>query len=440
MNVKHGKIFGIALIALFMFVFGITATGEASAPVVEWARSYGGSGADWANAIQQTRDGGYIVAGMSSSNDGDVTGNRGRSDFWVVRLNSIGDIIWQRSLGGSWEDAAYSVQQTADGGYIVAGNTNSSDGDVSQSRGVRDGWVVKLDENGEIEWERTFGGSRWESIREIKQTADGGYIFTGSSNSSDGDLAGLRGRRRRSNVWVVKLDANGEIVWQRLYGGTQADGGRAIQQTKDGGYIVAASSSSSDGDVSVNRGGQDFWIIKLDAVGNIVWQRTFGGSGDDVPASIRQTTDGGYIVAGYTESNDGDVSGNNGLRDFWIIRLDAEGNLIWQRALGGTRFDQAACVQQTRDGGFIIVGESNSRDGDVSQNNGGVDFWVVKLDAGGNLIWEKSLGGPGGEGAQSVQQTSDGGYIIAGGTTRGRFNSSRQRGFDFWIVKLKYKE
>ena len=177
-------------------------------------------------------------------------------------MNSKGNIVWEKSLGGSEGESAFSVQQTADGGYIVTGITNSNDGDVSHNFGGTDGWVVKLNGSGKIEWQKTFGGSKREWINNIRQTTDGGYIFTGFTESNDGNLSGISGRRSNRNIWLVKLNANGEIVCQKLFGGSKADNGKAIQQTKDGGYIVAAS-SSSNGDVLINRGGQDFWIIKF---------------------------------------------------------------------------------------------------------------------------------------------------------------------------------
>ena len=235
-------------------------------PPIELARSYGGSGNDWARAIQQTTDGGYIVAAHTESSDGDVTLNRGLSDYWVIKLNAQGGIVWQKTYGGSGYDTAASIEQTPDGGYIVAGSSSSG------------GWA----------------------------------------SSSDGDVSGKRGI---TNYWIVKLDAEGKLLWQRPLGGSMMDQANSVQQTTDGGYIVAGDSISKDGDVSGNRGNADYWIVKLNVRGKIVWQKTLGGSGSDIATSIQQTTDGGYIIAGHSDSKDGDVSGNHGGYDYWIVKL-----------------------------------------------------------------------------------------------------------------------
>jgi hypothetical protein len=257
MNAKHWKVYAIAL---FIFILETTATSWASAPVIEWSRTYGGSGSGGANAIQQTNDGGFIVVGSSNSDDGDVSLNRGGNDGWVVRLDAAGDIIWQRTFGGSSNDFFSAVQQTADGGSIIAGCSRSNDGDVSENRGDFDGWVVKLDGNGEIEWQRSLGGSDNDVFRSVRQTMDGGYIVAGASESSDGDVSSNRGR---IYFWIVKLDATGNLVWEKSLGGSKRDVATSIRQTSDGGYIVAGFSESGDDDVPGNRGESDIWIVKL---------------------------------------------------------------------------------------------------------------------------------------------------------------------------------
>lgn len=443
---KFSYILILTTVLLSIFSCLMSNLAFAAAQEIEWEKSYGGSGRDWARDIQQTNDGGYIVAGSSNSKDGDVTGNHGKYDFWIVKLNPEGNIVWQKSLGGSNNDCAYSVQQTTDGGYIVAGVSDSNDGDVGQNRGRSDGWVVKLDGNGEIKWQKTYGGSALDWISDIRQTEDGGYIFTGSSHSDDGDASGNHGRDYgffkldpSRDCWVVKLDSEGEILWGKMYGGSKDEGGQAIKQTKDGGYIVAAVSNSSDGDLKNFKEGEshDFWIIKLDATGNIDWQKLFGGSKIDIANSIQQTMDNGYIVAGYTVSNDGDVSLKHGVHDYWIIKLDVDGDLMWQRTLGGKRFQWATNVQQTIDGDYIIAGYSDSIDGDVTGNHGHDDYWIVKLNTEGGIVWEKSLGGSGYDEAYSLQKTSDGGYIIAGSSdSRDGDVSGNHDSLDFWIIKM----
>jgi len=255
----------------------------------------------------------------------------------------------------------------------------------------------------------------------------------------------VSGNNGGGDAWVVKLTSTGAIQWQKTLGGTDSDGANSIQQTTDGGYIVAGTTNSNDGDVSGNHGAyptSDFWVVKLDSLGTIQWQKTLGGTGGETAYSIQQTADGGYIVAGNTKgSNDGDVSGNNGDLDAWVVKLTSTGNIQWQKALGGTGIDGATSIQQTMDGGYIVAAGTASNDGDVFGYHGGSgDSWVVKLDSLGTIIWQKTLGGTRGEIVYSIQQTMDGGYVMAGitysndGDVSGHYFPTTLA--DIWVVKL----
>ncbi len=406
----------------------------AGQPTIEWEKSLGGSNGDEAYAIQQTVDGGFIVAGSTNSDDGDVVGFNGSYDAWVVKLNTIGNIEWQKSLGGSSVDGANSVQQTQDGGFIVAGSAHSNDGDVSNNNGNVDAWVVKLNTIGNIEWQKALGGSGVEYANSVQPTQDGGYIVAGYTNSNDGNVSGNHGS---NDFWVVKLDNIGNILWQNALGGSFNDRALSIQETLDAGYIVAGYSNSIDGDVTGNHGFNDYWIVKLNNLGNLQWQKSLGGSAADVANSIQQTLDGGYIVSGYSASNDGDLTTNQGGLDYWVIKLDNIGDIEWQKSLGGSLPDNSKSVQQTPDGGYLVIGNSSSNDGDVSGNNGDQDHWLVKLDNAGNLVWQKSLGGSLGDYGSSIEQTQDGGIIVAGGASSIDGDvTGNIGGTDFWIVKL----
>jgi hypothetical protein len=436
-------------LALLLFIAGCggggsTGSSPAPAPVpspsptgeyeIQWQKCLGGSASEFAISIQQTTDGGYITAGTTGSTDGDVSGNNGIADAWVVKLDSSGNIQWQKCLGGSGYDSANSIQQTTDGGYIITGMTESTDGDVSGNNGSIDAWVVKLDSSGNIQWQKCLGGSGDDTADSIQQTTDGGYIVAGATMSTDGDVSGNNGS---ADAWVVKLDSSGNIQWQKCLGGSDDDQANSIQQTTDGGYIVAGATMSTDGDVSGNNGSADFWVVKLDSSGNIQWQKCLGGSDMDSAYSILQSTDGGCIVAGRTRSTDGDVSGNNGSSDAWVMKLDSSGNIQWQKCLGGSDVDSASSIQQTTDGGYILAGVTESNDGDVSGNNGLSDFWVVELDSSGNIQWQKCLGGSDEDYAGSIQQTTDGGYIVTGRTRSTDGDVSGNHGsYDVWVVKL----
>ena len=420
------------LLALILFN-GVNYKSYAQAPVIEWQKCLGGTSEDYAYSIQQTIDSGFIVAGYTKSNDVDVSGNQGRSDAWVVKLSSSGNILWQKCLGGTNYDMANSIQQTNDGGFIVAGYTLSNDGDVSGNHGV-DAWVVKLNSSGNILWQKCLGGTSEDYAYSIQQTIDSGFIVAGYTKSNDVDVSGNQGR---SDAWVVKLSSSGNILWQKCLGGTNDDRANSIQQTSDGGFIVAGYTLSNDGDVSGNHGNYDYWVVKLNSTGTILWQKCLGGSNVDEAYSIQQTIDGGFIVAGYAESNDGNVSGNHGGGDYWVVKLNSSGDIEWQKCLGGTYEDYAYSIQQTSDSAFIVAGKTKSNDGDVSGNHEYYDYWVVKLNSSGTILWQKCLGGTNVDVAYSIQQTSDGGFIVAGETFSNDGNvSGKHGGKDAWVVKL----
>ncbi len=421
---------------------------------IEWQQTLGGNGFDRATSVQQTIDGGYIVAGISSSINGDVTGHHGdvfTFDCWIAKLSTKGDIQWQKSLGGSknegnvWGTAVYSVRQTSDGGYIVAGSSTSDDGDVTghhesvDEEDNFDYWVVKLDNAGIIQWQKSLGGARNDHAFSVDQTTDGGYIIAGYAFSADGDITEHYGDEEDplEDFWIIKLDNSGATQWQKSLGGSFQDQAFSIKQTSDNGYIIAGYSFSNDGDVTDNNG-DSYWIVKLNSAGTTEWQKTLGGSGLDKAFAIRQTSDNGYIIAGTSDSNNGDVIGNHGKSDYWVVKLDALGAMEWQKSLGGTEEDIAYAVNQTTDGGYVVAGYSQSNNGDVSGNHGNNDMWIVKLDGAGVLQWQKALGGAQNDVAYSIQQTSDGRYIIAGWTSSSDGDITVHKGgvYDYWIVKL----
>ncbi|MDR2352367.1 MAG: T9SS C-terminal target domain-containing protein [Deltaproteobacteria bacterium] len=443
---RHLKIFliifaAVLLLAISIFLAISFKSGpdkDKYAPNIKWQRSLGGSAKDSAESIQITSDGGYIIAGVSSSNDGDVTGNHGDDDYWIVKLDPDGNIEWQKSLGGSGKDYARSIRITSDGGYIIAGASSSKDGDVTENHGDNDYWIVKLDPEGNIIWQKSLGGSGEDSANSIHITSDDGYIIAGTSNSNDGDVTENHGN---NDYWIVKIDSLGTIQWQKSLGGSESDVANSIRQTSDGGYIIAGRTKSNDGDITGNHGKNDSWIVKIDSEGAIQWQKSLGGSQFDEANSIRQTSDGGYIIAGESESYDGDVTVNHGRNDFWIVKLDSLGTIQWQKSLGGQRFDFAKSIQITSDGGYIIAGGNSSDDFDVTGNHGYDDFWIVKLDSLGNIQWQKSLGGSSGDFASSIQITSDDGYIIAGYTLSNDGDVTINHGeHDYWIVKLQNQQ
>src|SRR5579883_1509082 len=311
--------------AVVLFLCPQFINAQQTAPSIQWEKALGGSDYDVAYDIQQTSDGGFIIAGTSNSNNGDVTGNHDSSDYWIVRLDASGIIQWEKSYGGSGDEIAQSIIQTNDGGYIVAGWSDSKDGDVHGNHGGYDYWVVKLDNSGGIQWDSSYGGSGFDFAYSIVETNDGGYVIGGISNSQNGEVTGNHGGY---DYWIVKIDSNGAMKWEKSYGGSGDDGyisdeiiGNNLQKTNDGGFVLAGSSNSNDGDVTGHHGNvtyPDYWIVKIDGTGTMQWERSLGGSNVDAAKSITQTSDGGYIIAGISISNDGDVTGNHGSGDYWI--------------------------------------------------------------------------------------------------------------------------
>lgn len=422
------------LLSAGLLLFGISVFSQTvPAPAVQWQTALGGSLNEYATAIQQTTDGGFVLIAQAYSMDGHVTGNHGECDIWVVKLSGYGMIEWKKAFGGSSVETATDIKQTADGGYIVVGGTYSVNGDVTDNAGALDVWLVKLDASGTIEWQKTYGGSSIEMGYSVQQTTDGGYVVAGYTTSIDGDITGNNGS---TDMWIIKVDTLGILEWQQSLGGPGAEFAFAIIQTEDGGYAVAGRNTSNGGDVTGNNGGFDAWIVKLDGTGTLEWQRSMGGTGTDFFFSVKQTPDDGYILAGRTSSMDGDVTLNNGNDDCWIVRLDNQGILLWQKTYGGAQSDNANAISLTADGGYILCGESSSTTNVLGVANT-TDAWVIKLDAEGNLQWSKALGGNGNDRGASIMQTVDGGYIMAGRSTSSDGDVSTNHGMtDVWVVKL----
>jgi hypothetical protein len=415
----------------------------AQAPTIQWQKSIGGSNSEAANSIIQTTDGGYIIAGYSFSNDGDVSGHHGdstTSDCWIAKLNSVGAIQWEQSYGGAGNEVATSIIQTSDGGYIFTGLSDSTSDEVTGNHGGYDIWVVKIDSVGNMQWEQSYGGSSDEGGVTIAQTTDGGYIIGGNTTSNNGDITFNHGD---GDYWLVKISSTGAIQWQNTYGGSYNDWGYYAIQTGDGGYMIGGISESIDGEVTGNHGSVDYWVVKTDTAGNLQWEQSYGGAGYDRLGSIIQTTDGGYFMTGLSDSTSDEVTGNHGSYDFWVVKIFANGSIQWEQSYGGTNYDAAGISVQTSDGGYIVSGVSSSVNDEVTGHHGDTsttDYWVIKMDTLGNIQWKQSYGGSDNDQLYSIIQTTDGGYTMAGssfsndGDVTGHHDDSTTS--DCWIVKI----
>ncbi len=420
-----------------IFIFQINFSDVYSqAPEIIWQKCYGGSGSEIASSINSTIDNGFVVAGLSYSPDDDFGISRGYQDYSIFKIDSTQEIEWQKLYGGSNWDYGKSVVQTPSGNYLITGYVYSTDLDISSPLGGTDVWTLLLDDEGNLLWEKTFGGSSDDFANCVINTADENFVIAGSTYSTDQDVTGNHGGE---DLWVFKIDIEGNLIWQKCLGGSEREEAYSIEQTFDGGYIVAGYTESSDGDVEDNNGEQDYWLVKLDSDGNIEWEENYGGTNFDHANSVRQTSDGGFIMAGEVHSSNIDVTGfNGGLTDFWVVKTDSIGNIAWQVCLGGSAFDDGKAVSIVDDG-YVICGGSDSDDMDVSENKGENDYWVVMLDTLGLIKWEKSLGGSETETAFTLQSSTDAGVVIAGFTESNDGDVTGNHGFyDMWIVKLGF--
>ena len=360
----------------------------AGAPPEQWNQTFGGGYGDGAWCLQETDDGGFILAGNTAS--------RGEgSDLFLLKADQSGNCTWSRAYGGSGEDVGYFVQQTDDGGYVVVGSSNS------YAMGEELLWLVKTDGNGSLIWDRTFGGfvsSAGDGGWSVEQTTDGGYIAAGYTQSSGSG---------RKDLWLIKTDALGDLIWEKSYGGPEDDVGMSVLQSRDGGYIVAGRTASFGG------GGDDIWLLKTDSLGREIWNETYGGRGDDAGFQVLEEDDG-YALVGRTESGEED-------KRILMIRVDQEGVVLWENSYQG---GSVASLQPTYDGGYIMAGR-------VDSNEGKRDALLIKADSVGAEQWSMRLGGRGEDIGTYALQSRDGSFLLAGITSS--FGQGRE---DAWLVKL----
>jgi hypothetical protein len=403
-------------------------------------RTYGGNSSDNINAIVKTPDGGLLLAGASySSKNGDVGGtSHGSGDGWVVRLNSHMDTVWTRLIGGSNTESINAATLTTDGGFALAGSTSSSqNGDVTGiNHGSTDWFIVKLKSNGDTLWTRLMGGPVEDFANGIASTADGGIIVVGQ----------IRTPLYDANARVVKFNSNGDIVWQKDFGGAARDNASSVAITPDGSIVVAGSSSGNNsGDLGTSHGASDMWVLKLTGNGDKIWSRLYGGDRDESGQAIAVTADGGCMVGGTSSSSaNQDVvgvnheTGGNITSDMWVVKLNGNGDITWSNLLGATSYDNCSGIAVTPDGGCVAVGYASSVGGDIEKIQGNFDFWTVRLASNGNKLWSKTFGSTSLDFASSVVVTDNSIYVagsIAGPVATGDVRSVYELQ-DGWLIKL----
>ena len=370
----------LAELLIVCTLLGMNQPALAQAPDTLWTKTIGTDGSDDGNAVRQTADGGFIVAGWTQRP------GAGQTDMILIRTNAGGDTLWTKAFGDSSLEIGYSLDLTSDGGYIMIGKTSPA---VLSSADLL---LVRTDANGAPMWTRTYGTESGNDIgRSVLQTSDSGFVLVGSTTSFG---AG------QSDVWLIRTNANGDTLWSKTYGGSNIEEATSIDRTSDGGFIISAYT------LSFGAGNVDGWLIRTDAYGDTLWTRTYGGTRPDFPRAVQQTSGGGFIMTGETLAD-----GQTGF-DVWLVRTDANGDTLWTKRYGEGSDDKGSSVRQTSDGGFIIAGEYR-----VPPFGAIPDVWLIRTDADGDTLWTKILGGSGFDQAFSVQQTSDGGYIAVGRTT-----------------------
>ena len=439
-------LFGVFLLAIFLV--NCSEDNDNSNPreqdiEIDFIATLGGSKNESAQAVVNTTDGGYAILGYSQSMDGDVLNKSNESyDYWMLKFDANNQLQWQKTYGGSDDDRGIDLIQTSDSGYAIIGKSKSNDLEVSENAGFDDFWVSKLDSSGAIIWEYSFGFAGSDTPYSIIQTNDDGYLLSGvldvSASNGQGNRNSILSRHAGGDYWVIKLNASGVKQWSNYYGGSFTDTAYDAIQTEDDGYIIIGSSDSDDVDITNNRGSYDFWILKISANGTLVWEKSFGGSEIDEAHAISQATDGNYLIVGDTRSNDFDISQNNGAADLWIIKITPEGTLLWEKTLGGSSFDVGRSISKTQDNGFLISGSSRSTNGSLTSNKGQNDAWIVKINSSGNLEWQKTIGGSEVDFFYDAVELNDQTLIAVGDSNSSNEDIYENNGFtDLLILKLK---
>lgn len=405
-------------------------------------KTFGGSKNDVAEAVHATSDGGFVVLGHTQSTDGDITGKSDDSfDYWLLKFDSEAVLEWNKTYGGTGDDRGHDIIQTSDGGFAFLGYSDSTDGDLTTNQGLRDFWVVKTDPFGNISWQKSFGFSGIDEGTKILETSDNHLLLSGvldvSASGGQGDFGRFSIRHAGGDYWSIKIASNGDLIWSKFYGGSFTDSPREVIENNNNELIVVGGSDSNDVDITNNKGSYDFWVVKTNFEGGIIWEKSYGGSEIDEARGVVYSEDGSYVIVGDTRSNDQDISSNNGAADLWMIKIDENGHLLWNRSFGGSSFDVSRSIAKTLDNGYLVSGSSRSSDGDVSKNQGLNDAWMVKISNEGQLMWETSVGGSEIDFCYDAVQLNDGSLIAVGESSSSDGDISQNKGFaDVLIIKM----
>jgi hypothetical protein len=413
--------------------------------IVDWSKTIGGTNEDFGFSIVETTDGNLSILGYTKSTDGDIIDKSlPENDYWLVTIDVDGNILWNKTYGGSGDDRGQDMVQTNDGGFAMTGYSMSSDGDASNNEGFHDNWLVKTDIQGNLLWEKSYGFSGHDHAYSLIETSDNGFFMAGFLDvTASGGLGNSnRGTNNASRhgvgeFWCHKLDNQGNVQWQRFFGGSANDRAFDVLQTNDGGYLLTGYSESTDFDITDNKGTYDYWVLRLNVTGDLIWQKSFGGSGIDQARKLIKAEDNTYIVVGNSFSTDLNVTSNYGSSDYWILKINDSGDIIWKKNYGGTDFDYATSIKKSKDG-YVLCGYSKSSDTHLNLNYGNNDFWVIKINEQGNLLWQKNFGGSSLDLAYDLIETQDGQIYVIGDTESNDYDITQNKGLkDLLVVKIK---
>lgn len=364
-------------------------------PKTVWQKSYGKKKVDLATSIIRTSEEKYLIVGYENATHGETITISGLEDFWLLMFDSEGNLIKERSFGGSKSDIPSCVRETNDGGFVVAGFSLSDDGDVSLNNGEEDAWIIRLNKDLDLVWKRVVGGNASDYISAIEETEDGNFIVTGYTESSSGDITD---DHSRGDAWMFKLSSKGELLWQKYFGGPGNDTAYSIKETTDKGFIIGGykeKGNSRSSYLAARDGNDDLYafVVKTDSNGDLEWQRAYGGSKMDYISEIIPVSEGGYVFVGTTRSSNGNIAGNIGKDDIWVGRLDEVGDLLWEKCMGGSGTDTGIAVKELMDGTFLVSGVTSSTDG-IARDGYGYNMTIlINLERDGEIKWHKCFQG-----------------------------------------------
>ncbi|MEO0899889.1 MAG: OmpA family protein [Bacteroidota bacterium] len=419
----------------FFFLISSTSFGQ----VAFWQKYLGGEGYDQGKRLLRLEDGTLIIGGDGFSKQHLGNENHGESDVFVLKYSTQGAIFWKKTLGGSKEDALGDLIQTSDGGFLVVGKSASQDGDIPSNRGGFDVWVTKLSASGNIEWVRILGGINDDQGYTAIECTNGNFLIAGECGSPN--TAYARYHHGGLDGWMAMLDKSGNSLWEKQYGGEGNEQIRRVHQINEKEFMVIAATDSKDGDVPKALGQKDLWVFRVDEQGEIISSRIYGGQANDMIHTSLKDKNGDFLLAGTTFSADGDVAEQRGLGDCWLVKIDAKGQLLWNQTYGGRRPEGFLDIQATQDGQYVLCGltKSRTREGDIEYNSGYYDGWIVKCDSTGKRLWSRTVGYQGKDVLNSILEAPEGGYLLLGYATQARegFVLPDHKGIaDFWLLNV----